>query len=261
MENPDKKPLTVATTLPPNSSALSPMGERGTNSRERAMITGTTPGADAFVPLLRMKKLKPTGSANGFRPLRGRLRKWVVSCTKKPAKNRIDLTNCRPKAAIFCKMSARFDVNVENEELKVCFYSGIVSCDPLFSYTFRLRTYYLTSFFSSCREMGLRRGSLRPPASSPQGRWSGRPRCITTFIFMNIVAYRLKSLVFMNIVGVAKTDIFSTCVFNNIVGVASFFNSLFSLRSRLRIQLNSSLSYTYIFWNFFGSAPNYLLFR
>ena len=64
----------------------------------------------------------------------------------------------------------------------------------------------------------------------------------------------------MNIVGVAKTDIFSTCVFNNIVGVASFFNSLFSLRSRLRIQLKHSLSYTYIFWNFFGSAPNYLLF-
>ncbi len=64
----------------------------------------------------------------------------------------------------------------------------------------------------------------------------------------------------MNIVGVAKTDIFSTCVFNNIVGVASFFNSLFSLRSRLRIHLNYSLSYTYIFWNFFGSASNYLLF-
>ena len=30
----------------------------------------------------------------------------------------------------------------------------------------------------------------------------------------------------MNIVGVAKTDIFSTCVFNNIVGVASFFQAL-----------------------------------
>ena len=64
----------------------------------------------------------------------------------------------------------------------------------------------------------------------------------------------------MNIVGVAKTDIFSTCVFNNIVGVAFIFVSLFSLRSRLRIQLNYSLSYTYILWNFLGSAPNYLLF-
>ncbi len=64
----------------------------------------------------------------------------------------------------------------------------------------------------------------------------------------------------MNIVGVAKTDIFSTCVFNNIVGVVSFFNSLFSLRSPLRTQLKSSLSYTYICWNFSGSAPNYLLF-
>ena len=34
------------------------------------------------------------------------------------------------------------------------FHSGIVSCDPLFSYTFRLRTYYLTSFFHRLPEFG-----------------------------------------------------------------------------------------------------------
>jgi hypothetical protein len=45
------------------------------------------------------------------------------------------------KIGISLKISAQFDENVENEELKVCFYSGIVSCDPLFSCTFRLRTY------------------------------------------------------------------------------------------------------------------------
>ena len=64
----------------------------------------------------------------------------------------------------------------------------------------------------------------------------------------------------MNIVGVAQTDIFSTCVFNNIVGVAFIFNSLFSLRSRLRSELNGFVSYPYIFQNFFASAPKYLHF-
>ena len=34
-------------------------------------------------------------------------------------------------------------------------------------------------------------------------------------------------LVFINIVGSSKPDIFSTCVFNNIVGVACVFNSPF----------------------------------
>jgi hypothetical protein len=44
------------------------------------------------------------------------------------------------------------------------------------------------------------------------------------------------------------------------VGIASFFNSLFSPCSPLRIQLSCPLSCTYIFWNFLDSAPNCLLF-
>ena len=44
------------------------------------------------------------------------------------------------KSSNFLQNSARFDVNVENWDLKVCFDSGILSCVPLFSYTFRLRT-------------------------------------------------------------------------------------------------------------------------
>jgi len=42
----------------------------------------------------------------GSQPKLGRLilRKGAVSCTEKPAKNRIDLTNGRRKGAVFCKM-------------------------------------------------------------------------------------------------------------------------------------------------------------
>ena len=43
----------------------------------------------------------------------------------------------------------------------------------------------------------------------------------------------------MNIVGVAKADIFSPCVFNNIVGVACIFNSPFFSTPALSLDVKA----------------------
>ena len=64
----------------------------------------------------------------------------------------------------------------------------------------------------------------------------------------------------MNIVGVAPAGVFPPFFFNNIAGVASFFNCLFLLRPRRCSELNVFLSYTYIFWDFSGPRHKYLLF-
>jgi hypothetical protein len=71
------------------------------------------------------------------------------------------------KICIYLQNGHRLSKNVENEDLKVCFYSGTLSCDPLFSYTFRLRTYIKEFFFAPVAGKVGRGGVHSAPSIEP----------------------------------------------------------------------------------------------
>jgi len=67
--------------------------------------------------------------------------------------------------------------------------------------------------------------------------------------------------VFINIVGKSATDIFSTCVFNNIVGLIDFFILAFLAHLRHDVTLSCFRSTTYLFVQIARQIPNWLDFQ
>jgi len=81
------------------------------NLRMRPLISSGIKGGKDRGPIERIPLRLLDGSAAGLKPAlhskTGRLilRKWAVSCTNEPAKNRIELTTYRRKPAILCKIA------------------------------------------------------------------------------------------------------------------------------------------------------------
>jgi len=106
----------------------------------------------------------------------------------------------------------------------------------------------------------MKRGSGPGLGISPNPEFCA-PDPITPFLFINIVERMLNSFVFINIVERRKVDIFSTCVFNNLMKIAFIFYPFFFMTLATEDRLTILVSITYIFARFSLFIANPFCFR